>query len=33
MNTQEPYSIHLDTRYAPLELIDVQELVNACTDP
>jgi mannose-6-phosphate isomerase-like protein (cupin superfamily) len=33
MNTQEPYSIHLDARYAPLELIDLQELVQACTDP
>jgi mannose-6-phosphate isomerase-like protein (cupin superfamily) len=33
MSSQEPYSIHLDTRYAPLELIDIQELVNAVTDP
>jgi mannose-6-phosphate isomerase-like protein (cupin superfamily) len=33
MNTQEPYSINLDVRYVPLELIDVQELVDACTEP
>lgn len=33
MNTQEPYSINLDVRYALLELIDIQELVNACTEP
>jgi mannose-6-phosphate isomerase-like protein (cupin superfamily) len=32
MGTQEPYSINLDTRYAPLELIDVQALVDACKD-
>ena len=33
MGTQTPYSIHLDARYAPLELIDVQALVDACKDP
>ena len=33
MDTQEPYSIHLDTRYGPLELVDIQELVNAVSDP
>lgn len=33
MNPQEPYSINLEPRYGPLELIDVQELVDACTDP
>jgi mannose-6-phosphate isomerase-like protein (cupin superfamily) len=33
MSTQEPYAIHVDTRYAPLERIDLQELVNACRDP
>lgn len=33
MDTQEPYSIHLDARYKPLELVDIQELVNAATDP
>ena len=32
MSTQAPYSIHLDVRYAPLELIDVQALVEACKD-
>ena len=33
MNTQEPYSIHLDVRYAPLEAFDIQELIDACTHP
>jgi mannose-6-phosphate isomerase-like protein (cupin superfamily) len=33
MERQTPYSIHLDTRYAPLELVDVQALVDACRDP
>lgn len=33
MGTQVPYSINLDARYAPLELIDVQALVDACKDP
>ncbi len=28
----ESYSINLDTRYASLELIDVQALVDACKD-
>ena len=32
METPSPYSINLDTRFAPLELIDVQGLVNACTE-
>ena len=32
MTTQASYSIKLDTRFAPLELIDVQALVDACTD-
>ncbi len=32
MSTQVPYSINLDARYAPLEVVDVQALVNACTD-
>jgi mannose-6-phosphate isomerase-like protein (cupin superfamily) len=27
------YSTHLDVRFAPLELIDVQALVDACTHP
>jgi mannose-6-phosphate isomerase-like protein (cupin superfamily) len=27
-----PYATHLDIRYAPLERIDIQMLVNACTD-
>jgi mannose-6-phosphate isomerase-like protein (cupin superfamily) len=30
METQERYSINLDARYAPLELIDVQALADTC---
>ena len=33
MQPQEPYSIHLDTLFAPLALVDLQPLVNAATDP
>ena len=33
MDAQEPYSIHLDVRYAPLELVNIPELVEAVTDP
>jgi mannose-6-phosphate isomerase-like protein (cupin superfamily) len=33
MDTESPYSINLNARYAPLELIDVQALVDACKDP
>ncbi len=33
MGTPGSYSIKLDTRYAPLELVDVQALVEACKDP
>jgi mannose-6-phosphate isomerase-like protein (cupin superfamily) len=33
MATEAPYAINLDTRFGPLELIDIQSLVNACTDP
>src|SRR5213594_3269777 len=32
MGTQAPYSINLGARYAPLELVDVQALVDACKD-
>jgi mannose-6-phosphate isomerase-like protein (cupin superfamily) len=32
MKTESPYSINLDVRYAPLELVDVQALVEACKD-
>ena len=32
MGSQSPYSINLDARYAPLELVDVQALVDACKD-
>ncbi len=33
MNSQEPYSINLNIRFAPLEVVDLQNLVNAATDP
>jgi mannose-6-phosphate isomerase-like protein (cupin superfamily) len=33
MSDQQPYSMHLEARFAALELIDIQELVEACTDP
>jgi len=33
MKPEEPYSINLDTRFGPLELVDIQGLVNAVTDP
>ena len=33
MKTESDYSIHLDTRFAPLELIDIQNLVDACQEP
>ncbi len=33
MNTQKPYAINMEARYAPLELVDLQALVNATTDP
>jgi mannose-6-phosphate isomerase-like protein (cupin superfamily) len=32
MKTESPYSINLDVRYAPLELVDIQALVEACKD-
>ena len=33
MGTRSPYSINLEARFAPLEQIDVQALVDACQDP
>lgn len=33
MDTPVPYAINLDTRFAPLELIDIQSLVDACSQP
>ena len=33
MDSQEPYKIHLDVKFSPLELIDIQQLVDQCTDP
>jgi mannose-6-phosphate isomerase-like protein (cupin superfamily) len=32
MDTRAPYAINLEARYAPLELVDVQALVDACKD-
>src|SRR5947209_13302267 len=32
MGSQTRYSINLDARFSPLELIDVQALVDACKD-
>ena len=29
----QPYSINLEARYRPLEVVDVQALVDACKDP
>ena len=28
-----PYDTHLDIRYGPLELVDIQSLVDGCTHP
>jgi mannose-6-phosphate isomerase-like protein (cupin superfamily) len=33
MQPQEPYSIHLNTLFSPLELVDLKPLVDAATDP
>ena len=33
MATAGDYAINLDVKFGPLELIDVQALVDACTDP
>jgi mannose-6-phosphate isomerase-like protein (cupin superfamily) len=33
MGKQRPYAINLDARYGPLELVDVQALIDACKDP
>jgi mannose-6-phosphate isomerase-like protein (cupin superfamily) len=33
MSTQENYVINLEPHFKPLELIDVQQLVDDCTDP
>jgi mannose-6-phosphate isomerase-like protein (cupin superfamily) len=30
---KSPYSMHLDTKFAPLELVDIQGLVDANKDP
>lgn len=33
MGTPASYSINLQARYAPLELVDIPALVDVCTDP
>lgn len=33
MGMPASYSINLQPRYAPLELVDIQSLVDACADP
>ncbi len=33
MNPEEPYSINTHIRFASLEVVDIQNLVNASTDP
>lgn len=30
--SQEPYSIHLTPAFEPLQLVEIQKLVDACTD-
>ncbi|MBI3267918.1 MAG: cupin domain-containing protein [Planctomycetes bacterium] len=32
MPDSSPYSLHMEARYAPLERIDVQALIDACTE-
>src|SRR5271157_6188892 len=32
METQEPYSMNMDVRFSPLEIIDVQAVADACTE-
>ena len=33
MDNPEPYSIHLDARFAPLELVDLPSLIQEVNDP
>jgi mannose-6-phosphate isomerase-like protein (cupin superfamily) len=33
MDSQGPYSIHLNTLFAPLELVDIQSVVEKVADP
>lgn len=33
METATPYAINLDARFAPLEVVDIQGLVDECKDP
>ena len=33
MGSQAPYSINLNVKFNPLELVDLQSLVEACKDP
>jgi mannose-6-phosphate isomerase-like protein (cupin superfamily) len=32
MSAPSPYSINLNTKFAPLELVDLKSLIDACTD-
>ncbi len=32
MGTPEPYAMNMDVRFAPLEIMDVQALADACTE-
>jgi mannose-6-phosphate isomerase-like protein (cupin superfamily) len=32
MNSQEPYSINMNIRFSPLELVDLQGLIDSATD-
>ena len=33
MGAEQSYAINLDTRFGPLELVDVQALADACKEP
>lgn len=33
MASQAPYAINLNAKFAPLELVDLDSLVQTCTDP
>ncbi len=32
MNPEEPNSINMDIRFVPLEVVDIQSLINTATD-
>lgn len=33
VSSETSYSINLDARFGPLELVDIQSLVDSCTEP